>query len=58
LSRLRPGQVVRLQGYLVRVEAPGGWQWNSSMTRDDTGNGACEVMLVQSVERVERRVGR
>jgi hypothetical protein len=58
LARLRPGQVARLQGYLLSITAADGWHWNSSMTREDTGNGACEVMLVESVELVERRVGR
>lgn len=56
LARLRPGQVARLQGYLLSITAPDGWHWNSSMTRDDTGHGACEVMLVESVELVERRL--
>jgi hypothetical protein len=30
----------------VRVEAADGWSWTSSLTRDDTGPGACEVMWV------------
>ena len=25
-----------------------GWRWQSSLTRHDTGNGACELLLVQS----------
>ena len=44
---LRRGQVVSLEGYLVRVDSSDGWHWISSLTRDDTGDGACEVVYVQ-----------
>jgi len=50
LRRLRPGRVVRLQGYLVNVSAADGWYWRTSLTRTDTGGGACELMWVESVE--------
>ena len=49
LDKVREGQVVAITGYLVRVQAPDGWQWNSSMTRSDSGNGACEVVWVKSL---------
>jgi len=49
LDKVRVGQVVALRGYLVRVQSPDGWRWNSSMTRRDTGNGACEVVWVSDV---------
>ncbi len=44
---LRPGQVVALEGYLVRADSPDGWHWISSLTREDTGAGACELVYVQ-----------
>ena len=44
------GQVVHLTGHLVRVRAADGWTWTSSLTRKDTGNKACEVFYVTSVE--------
>jgi len=45
---LRPGQVVSLEGYLVRADAlKGDWHWMSSLTRNDTGDGACELVYVQ-----------
>ena len=44
---LRPGQVVSLEGYLVRADAPDGWHWISSLTRNDTVAGACELVYVQ-----------
>lgn len=50
LDRIRPGQVVTLQGYLVEIRAADGWHWRSSLSRDDTGNGACELVWVRSIE--------
>lgn len=49
LGTVRAGQVVTLRGYLVRVQAPDGWHWNSSMTRSDSGNGACELVWVKDI---------
>jgi hypothetical protein len=49
LGTVRAGQIVALSGYLVRVQAPDGWHWNSSMTRSDSGNGACELVWVQDL---------
>ncbi len=50
LKSVRVGQVIKLNGYLVEAKAADGWLWKSSLTRTDTGNGACEVMLVKSIE--------
>lgn len=50
LRRLRPGQLVRLSGYLVDARGPRGFLWNTSLRRDDTGDGACELMWVERVE--------
>lgn len=50
LKEIRPGQIVRLQGYLVAISADDGWKWRSSLSRTDTGNGACELVWVESVE--------
>lgn len=49
LKDIRNGQSVRISGYLVNVRGEGGYQWHSSLTRKDTGFGACEVIWVQSV---------
>lgn len=46
LRRAREGGTVRLRGYLVDVERGDGWRWRTSLTRDDTGGGACEIVLV------------
>lgn len=49
LNKVRVGQVVQLSGYLVRVQAPDGWHWNSSLSRSDSGNGACELVWVEEL---------
>jgi hypothetical protein len=50
LARLRVGQVVHLTGMLVDgVRDDGAWV-HTSLTRTDTGPGACEIMLVEDVE--------
>ncbi|WP_196159073.1 hypothetical protein [Reinekea sp. G2M2-21] len=49
LDDLVPGQHIRLSGFLVRVDASDGWHWQSSLTRDDVGDGACELVYVRSV---------
>lgn len=48
MRRVRPGAVVRMRGYLVEARAKDGFTWRSSLSREDTGNGACELMFVES----------
>ena len=50
LKRLRVGQVVHLNGYLVNGVRDDGAYITTSLTRSDTGPGACEVMLVEEVD--------
>ena len=49
IMKLREGDVVVLQGYLVDVDHQSGWRWRTSMTRTDTGAGACEIVYVESI---------
>jgi hypothetical protein len=49
LSHLRPGQVVTLSGLLVDGKRDDGAWIKSSLSRTDTGAGACEVLLVQDL---------
>jgi hypothetical protein len=49
LEQVRVGQVIHLEGFLVDASRPDGWHWKTSMTRDDTGAGACELVYVESV---------
>ena len=50
IKSVRPGQVVHIKGTLVEASAPDGRTWRSSLTRDDSGNGACELLRVESIE--------
>ena len=50
LLSIRAGQIVSLSGYLVEVHGPNGWRWRSSLTREDTDAGACEVVWVETVQ--------
>jgi hypothetical protein len=58
LARLRVGQVVHLRGFLVDGVRDDGAYIHTSMTRSDTGPGACEVMLVEQAEVEEANAGR
>lgn len=49
LSNVRVGQVVKITGYLVEATSVEGMHWRSSLTRNDTGAGACETIFVKSV---------
>ena len=50
LLALRVGQVVHLRGQLIRAEGRDQWKWASSLSRTDTGDGACEVIWVETLE--------
>ena len=45
---LRQGELVHLDGELVEATGPEIGTWRSSLSRTDTGNGACELMLVET----------
>jgi hypothetical protein len=52
------GDQIRIRGSLVRYGAVGGGFRGTSTTRDDTGDGACETILVDSFEIIEPAFGR
>ncbi|MEO5560121.1 MAG: hypothetical protein ABIO49_09715 [Dokdonella sp.] len=54
LAQVRIGEIVTLHGQLVQATRSDGGSWTSSLRRDDTGGGACELMLVDSIERRQR----
>lgn len=49
IKALRKGQVVKLTGALIMVSDFNGGGWKSSLTREDSGPGACELFYVESV---------
>lgn len=53
LRRVRPGESIRLQGVLVDVHWSDERLWKTSLTREDTGAGACEIVWVHGVERLD-----
>jgi hypothetical protein len=54
LGALRTGSVVELSGELVDIEGRDGGM-NTSLTRADTGAGACEILLANSARVIDTR---
>ena len=50
LKNVKAGNIVRLQGFLVNASTQRGFTWSTSLTRNDTGAGACELFYVESVD--------
>jgi len=58
LESIQKDDKVVLEGYLVNVKGTYRGKavfWNTSLSRDDTGNGSCEVIYVSKV-RIDTRV--
>jgi hypothetical protein len=62
IKKIRPGDQVRVRGWLADVklsEEPGETDprkirtWKTSSSRDDKGDGACEVLYVRSAGDIE-----
>lgn len=55
ILRVRPGDQVRIRGYLAEYSQPAnGFARGTSITRDDTGNGACETIFVTDFQVLRR----
>ena len=50
LDGVRVGDIVRLRGKLVDIDHPSGWHWRTSLRRDDTGGGSCEIVYLEEIE--------
>lgn len=53
ILNVKAGQIVSLKGYLVNYkegDSRSWWTVKSSLTREDTGAGACEVFYVEKVQ--------
>ena len=50
LKQVSANDVVELNGWLIRIEKNNGWRWQSSLSRDDSGDGACELVYVCSIQ--------
>jgi hypothetical protein len=51
---LRAGELIHLSGLLVEATGPEIGTWRSSLTRTDTGNGACELVWVEEIHKLAR----
>jgi hypothetical protein len=51
LARVKRHELLEISGCLVEVRRAEGWRWSSSVSRGDTGGGACEVVWVERAER-------
>jgi hypothetical protein len=49
IERTRVGDIVSFDGFLVEVDGPNHYRWISSLTRSDTGAGACELVWVEKL---------
>lgn len=53
LARVEAGQRVRIDGWLIQIDGDGGnWHWRSSLTREDSGGGACELVYACAITRL------
>jgi hypothetical protein len=49
IDKIYSGCVIEISGYLVEIIDGKGWRWKSSLTRNDAGNGSCEVIWVEKL---------
>ena len=54
LKKIRRGDIVQLRGQLVDIDTDSGWRWRTSMSRNDTGGGSCEIVYLQDIVVEER----
>lgn len=52
INKVRKNDYIRIKGHLVDVDFSDGI-WETSMTRGDTGNGACEILFVKELHIVD-----
>lgn len=55
LDDVYKGSLIEMKGYLVSINAKDGWHWQSSLRRDDTGGGSCELFLVDELENFDEQ---
>lgn len=64
LKQISRGDQVKIQGKLVNIKAqnlgdpgefdPGYFELKSSISREDTGQGACEIILLENIEIIQK----
>jgi len=43
------GSLIEMKEYLVEITSADGWRWKSSLKRDDTAGGSCELYWVEDL---------
>lgn len=51
LQGVRAGEIIEIEGFLMGIQERGCWAWFSSLSRTDTGDGACEIVWVEHLTR-------
>lgn len=54
MSAIEQGDYIMIEGYLVNVFGKN-FTWNTSTTRTDSGDGACEIIYVTSIKWLQER---
>ena len=49
IDEIEIGDQIHIKGWLSHYKDPGGYERGTSITRTDTGNGACETILVNEI---------
>lgn len=49
INTLRQGHLVKIEGYLVNAESSAGWTLKTSLSRDDIGDNASELVWIKSL---------
>ena len=53
IDSAKQGQIIEIIGALIRIDAADNWHWQSSLSRDDVGAHACELVYVESFNIIE-----
>lgn len=48
-GKVYKGSLIEMNGYLVEITTADGWRWKSSLKRDDTEGGSCELFWVEDI---------
>lgn len=50
LAKVSEGDLVQIDGWLIRIDGDDGGHWQSSLSRNDQGSGACELIFLCSIQ--------
>ncbi|MBJ9985947.1 hypothetical protein IAE19_10925 [Acinetobacter sp. S40] len=49
IQQIKKDDLIFFKGTLIEIQSSDGWRWRSSLSREDTGDGACELMRVDQM---------